>query len=263
MGFGDDLMATGMARGAAARGARIAFGDGRKIIWGPHSAEAFRGNPNVAPPGSEHDADIEWIRYHKGHRVYNTAGGRGWLWNYTFRPTPGELFFDQREREFAASIQPGFVLIEPNVPAQKGIAPNKQWPVDRYQAVADMLRDAGHRVVQFYYGGRYRLDRVEHLATPTMRMAIAALSRASLYIGSEGGMHHGAAAVGISAVVIFGGVIPPTVTGYDFHANLAAGGEACGSITACEHCRKALDAITVDQVYQAAMGLLADRRVAA
>jgi hypothetical protein len=39
MGYGDELMATGMARGAAARGKRVAFGDGQRIICGPYCFE--------------------------------------------------------------------------------------------------------------------------------------------------------------------------------------------------------------------------------
>ncbi len=31
LGYGDNLMATGMARGAACRGKRIAFGNGRRL----------------------------------------------------------------------------------------------------------------------------------------------------------------------------------------------------------------------------------------
>lgn len=261
IGYGDEIVASGMARGAAARGKRIAFGDGRKIIWGPHCAAIFKGNPNVAAPGSEGDKDIEWIGYYKGKRNYNRPGGRGWLWNYDFRPAPGEIFFDVEEQKRAESVKPGFVLIEPNVPVQKGIAPNKQWPVSRYQEVANRLMASGYRVLQCdYNGANHRLNGVERIMTASFRDALAVLSRAALYLGPEGGMHHGAAALGIKGVVIFGGVIPPAVTGYDFHANLAAGGEACGSTSRCEHCRLAMDAITVDQVYQAAMEMLAQNK---
>src|SRR6185369_14162072 len=84
MGLGDQLMATGLARGAHARGKRIAFGDGRNIIWDANSAAIFRGNPNIARPGSERDRDIEWLPYYKGHRIYNRLGDRKWIWNLDF-----------------------------------------------------------------------------------------------------------------------------------------------------------------------------------
>ncbi len=69
MGLGDQLMASGMARGAKARDKRIAFGDGRRIIWDGNSHEIFRGDPNVALPGSEGTTDLKWIAYYKGKRI--------------------------------------------------------------------------------------------------------------------------------------------------------------------------------------------------
>ena len=87
-----------MARGAAARGKRIAFGDGRRIIWGPACPVIFKGNPNIAPPGSEGARDLEWVAHYKGHRLYNQLGAGRWIWNMYFRPVPGEIFFDAREK---------------------------------------------------------------------------------------------------------------------------------------------------------------------
>jgi Glycosyltransferase family 9 (heptosyltransferase) len=251
MGAGDDILASGMARGAASRGKRIAFGDGRRIMWGPHSAEMFRGNPNIAPPGSEGAPDLEWIGYHKGNRLYNKSGGDRWIWNYKFKAKPGEIYFSEEEREFARSFL-DCIVIEPNVPWQKTCAPNKQWPIERYQMVADEMGKRGHRLVQFKYPGmRYKLDNVAQIATPSLRAGIGVLRLAAGYIGAEGGLHHGAAAVGTPAVVIFGGWIPPQVTGYDTHANLAVG-EACGMLRECAHCREAMDKITVEHVLGAA-----------
>lgn len=254
MGFGDDLLATGMARGAKDRGARIAFGDGRKIIWGPYSRAIFKDNPNIAPPGSERAPDIEWVRYYKGCRIYNRQDGSRWVWNYEFRARPGELFFDRQEQMNAEWLLPGFVLIEPNVPRNKSVWPNKQWPVDRYQTVADWLMGVGYSVVQFeYVGMHYRLERVKTIKATHFRDALACMQKAALYVGPEGGLHHGAAAVGIPAVVLFGGFIPPQVTGYDTHTNLTGGAEACGNFTPCQHCKDAMNKIGANTVFQAAM----------
>jgi len=175
------------------------------------------------------------------------------VWNYGFRPIPGEIFFEARERDTAAALPAGFVLIEPNVAAHKAVAVNKQWDPARFQWVADQLRQDGSRVVQLTYDGMSHLLRnVETFHTRSMRIALAVLARAGLFVGHEGGMHHGAAALGRPAVVIFGGFIPPRVTGYDNHENIAAGEPACGSRRPCLHCRQALDSITAQQVYDAA-----------
>lgn len=252
MGYGDDIMATGMARGAKRRGKRIAFGDGRRIIWGPWSEEMFRHNPNIAPPGSEGASDIEWVDYYKGHRKYNSQGNGKWIWNMDYRPVPGQFFFDEGETSIAREVgATKCILIEPNVPQQKSVAPNKQWPIERFQMVADRLKEQGLTVLQFIYpGAKYRLDGVVTFEPVNFRVALAVMGTTRLYIGPEGGMHHGAAALIVPGVVIFGGFIPPEVTGYDIHTNLTGdvGEGACGSLTACSHCREALNSITVKDV---------------
>lgn len=258
-------MATGMARGAKDRGRRIAFGDGRKIIFSPWSEQVFRYNPNIARPGEEQARDIEWIAHYKGHRLYNSIshGGGKWIWNLDFRPVAGELFFSDAELKFAEAIGSGFIVIEPNVPTHKSVAQNKDWGANRYEAVASELARSGHRVIQFdYETARARASSAALLRTPTFRHALAVLSRAALYIGPEGGLHHGAAAVGIPAVVLFGGFIPPSVTGYPAHTNLTGGSTACGKLRPCQHCKTAMDAISVDKVLHAARRYLEPRAAA-
>lgn len=257
MGLGDNLMATGMAKGAAKRGKRVAFGNGETILWDQHSEQIFQDNPNVARPGSEGTSDLEWIPFYKGNRIYNRqdyARDR-WIWNYDFKAIPGEMFFTDKELAFAKSFGEGFVLIEPHVPAYKGCAENKTWPLMRYGNVVRSLKNRGHHVRQFSYVGG-ALAGVNQIQAPTFRHALAILARAALYIGPEGGLHHGAAAVGTPAVVIFGGFIPPQVTGYDNHVNLTGGAKACGSLTPCKHCSEAMDEIGSKDVYRAAKEIL-------
>jgi len=259
MGWGDELMGSGMARGAAERGKLIAFGNGHHIVWSARAREIFRGNPNVAPPGSENNPALrkrlEWIEHYKGKRVYNRPSNGAWVWNMDFRAQPGELFDDAAERQFAERYAPGFVLIEPNIPAEKAIAPNKQWPVARYIGVARTLYSLGFRVAQFKTD-RNAIPVAEQIASPSFRHAVAILRRAALYIGPEGGLHHAAAAAGIPAVVIFGGFIPPQVTGYATHVNIAAGGKACGRHSRCQHCVDAMLAISTERILSEAKGIL-------
>ena len=129
-------MASGLARGLCQRGKRAAFGDGKKIIWGPWSEEIFRNNPHVARPGDERAPDLDWINYYKGHRNYNKMNGKRdrWVWNYDFKAIPGEIFFDREEKEFADRSGQFFVVIEPNVPWHKSVAVNKDWGLTKYQA---------------------------------------------------------------------------------------------------------------------------------
>lgn len=256
MGLGDQLMATGLARGAKARGKRIAFGDKHKIIWDHHSEQVFRGNPNIAAPGSEKHPDIEWVPFYRGNRTYNRQAGDKWVWNYNFHATPGEVFLTEDERRLASFLvgktDGPLVLIEPNLPTFKQASVNKQWPIARYQEVAKELKQRGYHVAQFAHGGKVVLSHAKQVATPSFRHALAVLERAALYVGPEGGLHHGAAAVSAAAVVLFGGFIPPAVTGYAAHTNLTGGAEACGSLIACQHCRDALENIGVSDVLGAA-----------
>lgn len=250
-------MATGMARGAHDRGKKIAFGDGKRIMWGPYSKAIFRGNPNIAWPGSERDKNIEWIHYYKGGngtRIYNKQGPGHWIWNYDFRVTPGEFYFEQEELKFAENHGGGFIFIEPNV-ARKDNAPNKQWPFDRFAWVAEKLKADGYEIVQpIYSGANFRIACARPIYSVDLRHAAAVLARAALYIGPEGGLHHAAAAVGTVGVVIFGGFIPPAVTGYvaELHTNIAGSDRFCGSFKACPHCKQAMEAIDAEHVYRAA-----------
>jgi hypothetical protein len=256
MGYGDQLMGSGLARGAAARGKRIAFGDGRRILWDSRSEPIYRGNPNVAPPGAEKSGDLEWIDFYKGHRLYNAqdrANDR-WIWNLDFHAQPGEMFFTPHEERRGKRYGSGFVLIEPSLPGAKGCAPNKDWGRDNYRSIAKRLADAGYEVCRFRYpGAGDGMPGVRALPTMDIRDALSILKNAALYVGPEGGLHHGAAAVGIPAVVLFGGFIPPSVTGYEHHANLTGGAEACGSLHRCAHCEAAMRAISVDDVHAAAL----------
>ncbi len=256
MGLGDQLMGTGMAKGAAARGKRIAFGDGKTIIWDHNSEQIFRGNPNIAPPGSERD--IEWIPFYRGNRLYNRDNGRQWIWNMDFRPIPGEVYWTDQELEFSEQQGSGYIVVECNIPTWKASAHNKAWPTSHYERVARRLRESGYDVRQLApKGARHLLSRATHVRSNTFRHALAILRNAALYIGPEGGLHHGAAAVGIPAVVLFGGFIPPQVTGYDTHTNLTGGATVfCGSFGRCAHCRAAMMKITPDDVVSAAMEYL-------
>ena len=257
MGIGDQLIGTGLARGAAARRKKIAFGDGRRILWDANSAAIFADNPNIVPrTGREMNAtyDVEWIPFYKGNRLYNRHSPGRWVWNHDFRCVPGEIFLTKQERQWSRLVgDHPFVVMEPNPSAKSPVA-NKRWPFERYEEVARALRSARYEVIQFNYpGGSKRLTTARSLTCPSFRHALAILERARLYVGGEGGLHHGAAAVGVGGVVLFGGFVPPLVTGYAVHANLTGGAEACGSLSPCAHCRDAMEAITVNEVLEHAM----------
>lgn len=261
MGYGDEIMATGLARGFHARGRLAAFGDGSRIFYGPWSEEMFRHNPNIAKPSQAQDPRVEWIAHYKGKRMYNrwSAQHGRWIWNYNFKVTPGEFFFDDKEAGLAKSFpKDRYTVMEPNVPWQKKVAGNKDWGEENYESVNVQLQKLGHRVVQFIHkNSRRKLSGATYLEFQNFRDTLSVLSRAGLYVGPEGGMHHASGALGIKAVVLMGGFIPPAVVGYDFHVNLTGGEtEACGNTEPCVHCRSAMKKITPDQVVDSVNKLL-------
>lgn len=270
MGYGDEIIGSGFAKGLAAQGKRLALGDGQQIRWTSRAHEIFRNNPNVAPPGSEGAPDLVWKAHYAGNRCYNRqAEGR---WEWIKQPdngiVPGEIFFDRNELVWSkmkacvpGAVSDRLIIIEPNIPAFKAIKGNKSWPAERYDHVAKVLGRAGYHLTQITlrrpYGPGHEIRTAQKIPQPPdMRHSLALLARARLYIGPEGGMHHAAAALGIPAVVIFGGFISPEVTGYSTHRNLFKGGEACGSFADCEHCRQALLAISTDEVVENALDIL-------
>lgn len=151
-----------------------------------------------------------------------------------------------------------FAVIEPHI---KGNAsPSKRWPLERYVRLARALR-AHCEVYQVGAPGAPPLDDVPQLETRSFRDVLPYLKAARVYIGPEGGLHHASAAMGTRAVVIYGGYVPPAVTGYDFHINLTGGVKACGTHThACRHCVDAMERISIDDVLDAARQLLANAR---
>ena len=77
-------------------------------------------------------------------------------------------------------------------------------------------------------------------------MACAFIKNLDLFVGTEGGFHHAAAALDKKAVVIFGGFISPSITGYDFHSNIYIDSEKspCGKKSVCEHCINSMKKIS-------------------
>lgn len=261
MGFGDEIIGSGLARGAHTRGKKIAFGERGKIFWSGWCDEIYEGNPNVARPGQEGLPNLEWINFRKGNRVYShlSPDRSRYVWNYQWRMVPGEFFFSEAEQALAATFAPGFIVIEPNVPWHKSVAVNKDWGESKYAELARRLMLQGHRLVQFKHGHSRRLIAgADIIELPRFRQAIAVMQRASAYVGAEGGMMHAAAAVGVKGVVLFGGWSPPTVCNLPGHVAIAGAnsGEACGSLHTCKHCRDALASIDVDTVKNAVIGQL-------
>lgn len=239
MGWGDELMAAGQARRRHAEtGAKVQIlGVDRRPRW----SELWQGIPYIVPPGGR--GASERIVNGPNARPYIAAKRADrWAWQ-PFVPTPAEVSLQAGERQLARLVD-GAVVIEPTI--KPGASVNKAWAADRWQQVVDAM--PGVPFVQLGPESVPLLRGVRHVITRSFREAMGALSGARAYVGPEGGMHHASAALGVPAVVLFGGFISPAQTGYPTHRNLFTGEYACGWRVPCAHCHAAMRKITVDMV---------------
>lgn len=203
MGYGDEIMVTGVAR---QRGRRIAVLDRNGTHrWHP----LWLGNPLIAAPGQA------------GEPVANGPGCRPYIdyarttaarWAYTtWRCWPGDL----------PAIAPdpaggGGILIEPHIKPQA--SPNKRWPWERWQALVDLNRSLPW--LQLGPPGTRMLKGVRTLQTADFESAVRVLAGCAAAVLPEGGLHHAAAALGVPTVVLFGGMTSPRNTGYTDQTSL-------------------------------------------
>ena len=238
MGWGDEIMITGEAR-------RLNELTGRRVkvrgqLGNARMHTIFDGNPRIASPHDHGDAEeFEWIEWKSGNRPYiDYEKSTKERWAYTdWKCLPGELYIKREP--------PGdYVIIEPHIKANA--SPNKAWLFDRARALVQAVPE---KWLQMGNKHTRRATDTPVRNTPHFLDACRVLSGAKLYIGPEGGLHHAAAALGIPAIVIFGGMTSPANTGYDNHVNLfSPDGSPCGWRIPCDHCKSAMDAITVEMV---------------
>jgi hypothetical protein len=237
MGWGDELMAAGEARRRhAATGQPVAIvGAAGEARW----SELWSGLPYILRAPTR-GCDV--VRNGPNARPYiQGKSDTHWAWR-PYKPAPAEIRFTDAELAWREAAR-GMVLIEPNVKRQQHA--NKDWGWSRWLQLAQVI---GQPIAQMAPPNAAELPGATIIRPPTFRHALAVLSGARAIITSEGGLHHGAAAVGVPAVVTFGGFIHPQSTGYDTHRNLVGDPVACGSRLPCRHCANAMARITVEQV---------------
>lgn len=241
--MGDELMAAGEARRLRKLNGLpsiiVSGRDGR-----PRWCDLWDGIPYILKRAAGRNCNR--IISGGGVRPYIAAKGPDrWTWK-PYTPTPAEIVFTDAERRFAEPYR-GMVMVEPNV---KAIGhSNKAWLWGRWQEVVGSMPET--RFVHCIpHGVQPTLHGTSWVTTPTFRHALAVLSVCRTFVGTEGGLMHGAAAVGTPAVILWSEFISPDITGYPQHRNIRHAGKPCGMRTDCPGCRKSMEAITVDEVVQ-------------
>jgi ADP-heptose:LPS heptosyltransferase len=140
------------------------------------------------------------------------------------------------------------VIIEPYVKNHHTFSQNKAWAIENW---LELIKSIDLPWIQLGPPEAKALPGVRKINTRRFREAIPYLNKAKLVVTTDGGMHHTRAALGKDAVVMWGGLVPPTLLGYDLHKNIWHGVEPCGNRFICDHCRTAMDSITVEEVKEA------------
>lgn len=254
MGMGDDIMFTAEVR------QHVNDYDYSAVIapvdeWGCVAwSSVYENNPHMTKHLSNSDLTlpIKPRPYSDGWHVDPIHGPYHKLKAYY--PEPGEIYFSHRELSHSFNVIKqmnigNFVTIEPNTKTDTYVN-NRDWGFDKWQSVVDARPDL--TFVQLGDKQSRSLERVARVVTDNVRQAFAMIYSASLHVGNEGGLVHAAAASHIPSVVVFGGLSAPWATGYKMNTNLYVDGpeSPCGRKTECQHCRDALDSITVDDVLE-------------
>lgn len=237
MGAGDWILATSQVKAMYAREPIpvTIIGPNGQTQW----SDVFENNPKI-----RRSRGGPVLLNGPGHRPYIAAKSyTHWQWR-AWDIAPGEIFMSDAERAFAEPYQ-GRVLVEPNTKVVDG---NKSWPFDRWQRFIDAFGRT-----EFLQVGKEpsrRLAGVEFVPT-TFRQAMAILSVCRVFVGTEGALHHAAAALSVPAVVLWSHFIAPQFTGYPTQINLRHADGWCGSRQPCAECAESMRKITVNHVIAA------------
>jgi ADP-heptose:LPS heptosyltransferase len=221
---------------------RVQFGDGKKSYWN----EVFDRNPRIAKT-LEPNEQFAWLPNYPGNRPYiNVVTKDRIVFNPDFKASAGELFPSKPKPKG------DYILIEPNVKRTFNIGRNKDWGFGNWQKLVKKLDAEWYQM-----GEGDKLDKYKHIPTKTIDDAFNILAGAKLLVTTDGALHHAAAAMGITSIVLWGGLASPENLGYDSHINLWHGDEPCGTHSKkCNHCKQAMAKISIDEVLTAIKGAL-------
>lgn len=259
MGLGDVLMAAGLveelyATNPAAGPVRIVDLAGQTrwhYLWDTNPAISPRGQRSITCGGG----CLPYLVYPRpdDRLIFSST--------YRARDHRGSLFLTDDDRDHARAVRAAigpYVVIEPHGRDRKNV--NRQWPLARWQSVADQLRARGMTVVQSVHEQSNWLNGVHHEPTANFRDACALFAHADLVIAPEGGVPFGCAAVGQSrCLVLWGGCVSFDTLHYPEQINLVDADDQspCGSLWPCAHCVRVWHDLTVSRVVDVALTALA------
>ena len=146
----------------------------------------------------------------------------------------------------------GFIVVEPDT-NRDWFGELRAWPFERWQTLVDTLRKRlpGVQVVQLGVADSPILEGVVSLCGKTNFRQAALVQRSSaLFVGTEGGLMHAAAAVGAPSVILWGGVTIPDFAGYPRHHDIICKNVSCapcGHLGWCDNGHICMNEISAEE----------------
>jgi ADP-heptose:LPS heptosyltransferase len=130
---------------------------------------------------------------------------------------------------------------------------NKQWPTERYQAVADDLRKDVRWIQLGLAEDPPILGALDLRGRTTLRETAAILANSKIFLGEAGFLMHLARAVETRAVIVYGGREDSMVSGYRANENIVGHTPCspCWQRTRCDYGHECMRIIGVDEVVAA------------
>lgn len=275
MGLGDDIMTTAFAKIEKEKfpERQVVVGDFKKKIV--FESIVFNNNPNITQRSElDESKPIHFIDNHPLNRPYidwekTSTISKNYFWNLNFKAIPGQIYLTDNEKKQAQVIinlaknywndkstknYKKIIFIEPSSTKINDDQfyykhKNKDWGIDNWKKLSSLLGDE-YLIIQSVHEDQNLLPNV-FSCNIDFRIACALLKVVDLYIGPEGGLGHAAAALSKPAILIFGGWIHPSVTGYDFHENIYVEIEnsPCGALSfECDHCKVCMRQISIAKI---------------
>ena len=255
-GLGDDIMCGVVAHELKKRGAR-------KIWQLTRFPELFEGNPDVRVAPLDFRLrrlceifrvpffDLEYPKPPRGHLIAAMCSIVGIRGEVELRP---RIYLTESERRTGFLTERPQIAIQTSSLGARYPMRNKQWAFERFQTVADDLsRDFD--IVQIGLSSDPVLRGArDYRAKTTVREDAAILAASHVFIGLEGGLMHLARAVDCRSVIIYGGRVHPSQTGYPANENLYWSGTCapCWQRDDCDYERICLSEISTNMVTAAA-----------
>jgi ADP-heptose:LPS heptosyltransferase len=129
-----------------------------------------------------------------------------------------QIYLSEQEIADARRRFPADYITICPVGLQDFFANRKEWGIARFQRLRDLLSE--YRFVQIGLPTDPLLDGVIDFRRVGVRENAAAIRNSLFFIGLEGGLMHLAKAVGKRAVIIYGGLLKPEITGYAGNLNV-------------------------------------------